>query len=353
MEPDAIPLINDSISLGLSYLHRQQADNGAFRTFVDASGDPALATDPVLDPSVFATTLIATSLLQIDTPLADSIIQKAARSLLKERQPGGAWKFWSVDHPGQSFIAADVDDTACIAHLLRFLSIPSNCNDSLLMHNRDPAGRFYTWIVPRLRHLSAPTTWPALVLLLRHPLRLRRWFLAGASRPRWHGLDVVVNANVLRYLGDRPQTAVASSWISDVVQHHQEAFSDQYYQSALALYYSLLGCAEHGVRSLDTLKPLVLARIEDLLKNSSSCDLSGQDMALALIVLSVWNPLMAMQSGCISRLLAMQRNDGAWPAQAFYYDDFNVSLRRSWGSTELTTAFCLEALARCKHLLIP
>jgi hypothetical protein len=46
----------------------------------------------------------------------------------------------------------------------------------------------------------------------------------------------------------------------------------------------------------------------------------------------------------VRSLVGSQREDGSWPARVFYYSGFGKDL--SFGSAELTTGFCVEALAR-------
>jgi hypothetical protein len=58
---------------------------------------------------------------------------------------------------------------------------------------------------------------------------------------------------------------------------------------------------------------------------------------MALSALLTFDPDAARTGELLRNILGAQRPDGGWDAYAFY----NV-----WGSEELTTAFCLEALAR-------
>ena len=57
---------------------------------------------------------------------------------------------------------------------------------------------------------------------------------------------------------------------------------------------------------------------------------------------------MGMDSPLIARgidhLLATQHADGGWPSAPYYYGGPKQSV--SWGSRELTTGLCLEALSR-------
>jgi hypothetical protein len=59
--------------------------------------------------------------------------------------------------------------------------------------------------------------------------------------------------------------------------------------------------------------------------------------ALAAATLLTFKPGSGLAGGLLRLLLDTQRDDGGWDAYPFY----NV-----WGSEELTTGLCLEALAR-------
>jgi hypothetical protein len=80
-------------------------------------------------------------------------------------------------------------------------------------------------------------------------------------------VDVVVNANVVLFLGENSATAPAVEWIKQVVESGTEATSDRCYQSRYVLYYALLRCDRAGIRAFDSLKELITERLEEALKN--------------------------------------------------------------------------------------
>jgi hypothetical protein len=63
--------------------------------------------------------------------------------------------------------------------------------------------------------------------------------------------------------------------------------------------------------------------------------------ALAASVLQTFAPDSPALVKAIEYILGRQQNDGSWEACPFYCGE-----REFWGSEELTTAFCIEVLAR-------
>jgi hypothetical protein len=68
------------------------------------------------------------------------------------------------------------------------------------------------------------------------------------------------------------------------------------------------------------------------------------DSGIAACVLSTRCRELACYARLLENLVATQRSDGSWPAKAFYFGGYKRA--RTWGCAELTTAFCVEALAR-------
>lgn len=331
-----------AIRSGLDFLRRSQLKSGEFITLVDS--DPDLGRHPVHDSSPFATMHIATSLLQLrDAGVAD-IIDRAAQFLRSEMLTGGLWRFWTQTHPGSMGIPPDTDDTACIAHLLQQLGIPFPDNRASLLGNRSPRGTFYTWILPRPRHLLYPAAWHLFRRSAKAKEALALFFRSGQEPPEPLGVDAVVNANALLYLGDGPQTERVSRWLADVVRQGRAATSDTFYQSDYALFYALARCHEKGVASLRDLSAVMVSRIEA----SVPAALPALECALAACALSILAPASPSLAAFAEYLLSTQQPDGFWAARVFYYGGYKRI--RAWGSAELTTGFCVEALARCQRV---
>jgi len=327
-----------AIHRGLEFLQRRQLPSGEFETL--AGPDPDFVNHSQPDPILFTTVHIAISLLEVRHDAAAAMVSRAADFLRSEMLPGGLWRFWTASHPGSPGIPPDTDDTACIAYLLHQVGIPFPDNRASLLGNRSPQGTFYTWILPRPRHLLHPGAWHLFRRSAKAKESVAIFFRSGQEPPDPLGVEAVVNANALLYLGDGPQTARISRWLADVVRHGRAATSDRYYQSEYALFHALARCMEHGVVSLRDLSAVMVRRIEA----SEPASLPALECGLAACALSILAPASPSLPAFIECLLAAQKSAGCWPARVFYYGGFKRY--RAWGSAELTTGFCLEALAR-------
>lgn len=334
------------VQRGVDFLHGQQADDGSFPTLVGAPADlESMGGD---DPSIFTTVMIATALQCVGHPGAARMIVRSLASIERERLPNGVWRFWTREHPGADYIPPDVDDTACCMRLMRRLRGSPSDATQLLVGNRDLHGRFFTWILPRARHAFMPRTWRQLAWIVRSPLKLRRWLKSGQERPSWHDVDVVVNINAISLLGDQPDTVAAQAWVREIVRSARESRCDRWYQSGPAAWYSLLQCSEFGVSCFDDLRLRVVGRLDDLLDADQWDRLNPLDMAFATSVACAWSPESATIPRLLEHILAEQRADGSWPAYPVYYGGYRRC--RAWGSAAITTALCVEALARAQRL---
>jgi len=85
----------------------------------------------------------------------------------------------------------------------------------------------------------------------------------------------------------------------------------------------------------------------------SRTDRIGDDVlntALAACALLYWGSSTPALECAIHLLLTEQRRDGSWPRAALYYS--GPKKLYAWGSEELITGFCLEALLRYR-ILVP
>lgn len=335
--------LSGAIDRGLSCLAARQLPDGSFTTLAGMGED--LERTGTSDPSVFTTAMVATALRASADSRASRIVQRAIASLQSERLPIGAWRFWARVHPGASFMPPDVDDTACCARAMREAVPHPAFHEALMLGNRNADGLFYTWILPRFRHLPMPSAWPSLAWIMASPLKLRRWFLAG-NRPQWTDVDLVVNINVVAALGERVETRAAARWALEVVKEAREAVSDRWYQSEMAAWFAILRCAEGGVTSLDAARPGIVQRLLAACNDPNLDRLRPVDLACAASLLCAWNPEAECLPAVVARILAAQRPDGSWPLDVLYYD--GVPIERRWGSADATTALSVEALSRAR-----
>jgi hypothetical protein len=155
-----------------------------------------------------------------------------------------------------------------------------------------------------------------------------------------HEVDGVVNANVLLYLGENEHTRAAVDYLIHIVRGAKEGDCTRYYPDRRAFYYMLSRAYWSGVTSLGVTKDAVLERI---IAAGRVRDASDTALATALVACSLLNygHLEFPLPEAIAALLEMQWSDGSWPKTPLY-----LGPAPYYGSEELTTALCLEALAR-------
>jgi hypothetical protein len=310
----------------LTFLHSAQLPHGEFRTL--ASPDRQMTRDGRFDSSPFVTSLIAHSLGLVGHPLAREMVARAARFLRSEMEGPGLWRYWSSRNPRHRQLELDLDDTCCVAHALRQAGCEVSDNEAVLLANRSPEGLFYTYVVPR-------TGSPPEVIEALAPLANGATIIKLSAAGMLHEIDPVVQANVLLWLGEREETAPVVAYLIDAVRSGEQAIASRYYPDPLAFYYFLSRAYAAGCRSLGAVREGIVARIE-------ARAAAEYDTALAACTLLNLEQRSEALADAVGELRATQRDDGSWPTSAFYTDGIDC-----YGSGELTTALCVEAMERC------
>ena len=297
--------IGAAVSQAAGFLASRQLPYGELRTY--RSEDRTLARDPVFESSPYGTTYVLYSLGFAEDPRIATLAGRAMDFLAEEMEPPGLWRYYSSRNA--KVLPPDLDDTACAAFALRDShdEIRLGLHLRVILANRDPQGRFQT-------------------------------FLTG----RRNNVDAVVNANVLCYLGERDETRAACDYLCEIVSQSHEGKASLYGVDDLSLYYVLSRAYFQGVKGLGACRDPILRRIAARQREDGSF---GDELATALAVASLLNfgegPPRKL-ARAVRFLLARQREDGSWPRSTFYID-FAGGF---YGSEELTTAFAVEALAR-------
>jgi len=334
-----------AIAQGVDFLYATQLPSGTFRIF--CSPHPLLEENCKADHSTFQTAQISYCLDFTKSEKAVEIVSKAIRFLQGEMQAGGVWRYTCSPNP--DYLPPDVDDTACISFLLKRHGISLPDNMGVMLGNRDSQGLFYTWILPRLRWTTHMSYWR---VALRQVLKLRQlhWFFR-VTECRPNDLDLVVNANVLHYLGERPETRPIIRCLIRAIEEQAEETCDKYYGSRFNFYYFLSRNYAAGMRAFEPVGNTIIERIKSHAHPEGAIGSHILHTALAACALMDWQARKdhsVVLDDAIQAILRARRPDGGWQKFPFYYSGPGKKL--AWGSDEITTGFCLEALSRYRDL---
>jgi hypothetical protein len=292
-----------SVRRGLRFLHDHQHPSGEFRTYASPSENMRVTA---YDSSVFVTTFVLYSIARIDCPLRTTMTKMAVSFLTDEMRGPGLFQYYTSKNTNS--IGFDLDDTACASVALQQSHplVAGGRNVAYFLENRNEAGLFYTWV--------------------------------GETAPE-NDIDSVVNANVVFYLGDRDETKDACRYLIDTIESGRESDSYNYYLNDMTLYYVVSRAYARGASSLGGAKEAIM---EKVLLRSKDDGSFGDELATAFALCS----LVYFEYKDVTRLrdaarylVEHQSANGSWRRVAMYCQP-----GRYYGSEELTTALCLEAL---------
>ena len=337
--------LEQAIAQGVDFLHAMQLSSGTFQIF--CSPHPLLEENCKPDYSTFQTAQISYCLTFTKSEQVTEILRKAIRFLIGAMQDGCVWRYTCSPNP--DYLAPDVDDTACISFLLGRYGVSFPDNTGVILGNRDSRGLFYTWILPRVTWTTHLSYWR---VALRQLLKLRQlyWFYT-VTECKPNDVDLVVNANVLHYLGERPETEPIIRCLIQAVEQQAEETCDKYYANRFTFYYFLSRNYAAGIRAFEPMRDTIVEGIKSYAHPDGVIGDHILHTALAACALMDWNrgkdhsPVL---DSAIQAILRARRPSGGWKKCPFYYS--GPSKKLAWGSEEITTGFCLEALSRYRNL---
>lgn len=300
-----------AIARGIGFLRQMQLDWGEFacRKYADAQ----LGGSGRLDSSPFATALVLYSLGFVAHPEVAAMRANALGFLMEEWEGPGVWRYWSSRNGAP--IDPDLDDTCCVSFALKQGGVAVErlaANEHCILENRHASGLFKTW----LRHEDAD-----------------------------NDVDGAVNANVLLYLGEREETAPACRIVADAIVADREHEASWYYTSALALYYMVSRAFFNGVSGFGACGEAIVEKTRMRLRDPHRDPMS---VAFALCILQNYGAMLTDESA-VRWLVEQQQPQGQWARSAIYRGpEPPVPYCAWWGSEELTTGLCVEAIARAE-----
>jgi hypothetical protein len=264
------------------------------------------------DSSVFVTTFVLYSIAGIDSPCGTAMMNKAISFLTEEMRGPGLFQYYTSKNTRS--IGFDLDDTACASVALRRSHpiVLGGHNVEYFIENRDEAGRFYTWV-------GGPAV--------------------------ENDVDSIVNANVVLYLGDRDETRGACRYLIDTIEDGRESDSYRYYLDDMILYYAVSRAYSNGASSLGGARGAIM---EKVLRRSKDDGSFGDELVTACAVCSLANfeyDGVARLSEAARYLEERQSANGSWRRVAMFCQPGMY-----YGSEELTTALCLEALTHVAEI---
>ena len=303
--------LDSAIERAVSYMGRHQLACGEFRNYM--SSEPGLQSDCVLESSTAATCVVLYSLGFVRSPSVCELIRKGISFLKREMVHPGIWRYWTQKDGSQ--IDPDLDDTCLASFLLRKHDrIHRLANRSVILSNRAPDGLFLTFFRP--------------------------------ERSR-NDIDAVVNANVLLYLGERAETAMVSAFINRIVSEGQAHRYSFYYPDKFSVYYAISRAYLRGVHRLRPSRDAILCQVHAELIDNFPRHNPLTTAHAACILLNLGQAADPILRRLAVTILSTQGSDGAWDrAVAWAGPEPPGPHTLFWGSEEITTALCLEALSR-------
>lgn len=334
--------IDLAIDRGIDFLYEHQLPNGEFAFYY--SPDDAMQEWCVPDSTVFPASLIVSCLLPFkDTDRGGRICTAAARFLTYQMMRGGVWNYFTKWNPLFKYSPADTDDTAYASYVLRSLNIDFPDNKEVLLANRNSRGLFYTWFITRrLNHLTGKNRWTHL-REFKYPVKsLLFWFRNEAERS---DVDPVVNANILFYLGLSEDTKAVVELLLETLEAEKESTADKWYRNPLFFYY-FVSRNYPRINALEPVRDLIVNRVYNHCHPDGRIGDSVLSTALALSALLNFGGRDDRMEQAARYLLKTQSKTGYWDRSIYYYS--GPSKMIGWGSEELTTAQCIEALYKYK-----
>lgn len=344
--------LGEAISSGLKFLSSSQYESGGFRSYMTVEDPPAVFHDY----SPFPAAMMAHCLGFLDTAESKAMISKTICFLLSQMDRRGLWTYFASEHPYETewsgkyhFSPFDLDDTSCAYGVLRDNGVSFPDSRKLLMANRDERGLFYTWLVPRKELFFNPHSISFALEQLKSQARFKQFFeLYPATL---EDVDAVVNANVLYILEKGKETAPVISFLEQTIKNEKEESLDKWHHSRFNLYYFMSKSAYAGKVSFKAVEADILHRIHQASHANGMIGINELETALAINTIFNFKQHSMLLARAAEWLLSCQQENGSWRNLPLYYGG-PTSFSR-FGSEEISTAFCLEALARYAHSTQP
>lgn len=319
-----------SIFKGVDFLYFSQLKYGEFKTLVSPKANmKEYYQCPASSP--YITTYVLYSINFLKHQKVIEMTRKALNFLQEELEEPGVWRFYTrvnrkVRYCNGQFvrdklgIIPDLDDTACASYALKDNQITFCDNSQIFLDFKNKQEIFYTWVLKNPKHQCEED--PTVYI------------------PPYNNTCCGVNANILLYLRESADTKGICSYLNDIVANGKEMQHSAYFPSKIVLYYLLSRAYFNGAKSLEISIDLIVNRIVSS-QGSNSYYREPLSTALAVCTLLNFGRFIPLIHDAISSIVSSQNINGSWARASLFIDSANY-----YGSEELTTAICVEALTK-------
>ena len=310
----------ESIRRGLEFLESAIDENGAWHCIRFNIADPDIPRHFERPPFVSAFCVLA--LESSDEARARAIRAATRAYLVDTMESPGLWRYYR-------HLPQDLDSTTlCSLVIGTHPWILLGRNVPRILANRDEKGCFLTWVLAEDE--------PNVVSTFRIEA------------------DPVVNANVIAFLGDCPETRDAQRWLESMIAEDRLEGSSKWYPDEVAIYYATTRAMIRAQPAMENLRPIIADRILGLRDPQGEFGniLQTAQALSALYNIGSLDRIDAKRE--VERFIGSQREDGSWPELLAFGDQslkWGTVGQIGHGSDSVTSAFCIEALERLVETL--
>ena len=310
----------ESIRRGLEFLESTIDANGAWHCIRFNIADPKVPRH--FERPAFISALCALALESSQEEQAKALCARTRAYLVDTMQYPGLWRYYR-------HLPQDLDSTAlCSLAIGDHPWIALGRNASPILANRNEQGRFTTWVLAEDE--------PDVVASFRMEA------------------DPVVNANVIAYLGDRPETKPARTWLEALVAEDKLEGTSKWYPDQVTACYAIARALIRTQPALDHLRPALADRILALRDQRGEFGNVLQTAQAVSALHDVGGLDRIDPVRMVAEIIGSQHADGSWPELLAFGDQalkWGIVGQFGHGSESVTSAFCIEALERLLTVL--
>lgn len=348
--------IESGISAGLRFLRSRQRRNGGFNVYrassfgfenwelrhtsIEGFGVQfSNESDQVLPALIIGRSLSHLS-AQED---AERILRKITGFVRDNRLPGSLWKNNRCPDGKTYSMPVDIQSTAMALAFLRERGESVKVPKSLLS-NRDGRGLFHTFLMFRRGAKPSLGYWRAVWSLACH--RVVMSLFGRAPLILRDDVSVPMNAYMLQLLGECPATEPILDALKRMIAEGAECDRYGWYRDAFTVYRHVSTAYRMGAKSLQDLRETIVERVFARYRPDGSFNGEVMDTARAVCILLDFGVEDSRILRSALWIMSRQNEDGSWDRRAAYFDAGKSDTVVSFGSEDIVTALCLEAVWR-------